>query len=311
MIRTFFKQIWESIKNLKRNGWMTIAAISSVTITLILVGVFLSVIMNTSKLATDIENNVRVVAYTEVNVHDNAKQIADPNDKTKLIDNKDYQKVYNEIKGLKHVEKITFSSKEEELEKLTKDYGDTWELFKGDANPLYDAYIVEADSPENVKTLAKEIDKLNGIEKANYGGENSDRVFGLAKTVRTWGLGAAALLLLVAIFLISNTIRITIMSRSREIQVMRLVGAKNSYIRTPFFFEGAWVGLIGAIVPALLVRWAYKVAYTSINPSLIRSGLAMLRPATFVPQIMAVMAIIGILIGAFGSIMAMRRYLKY
>ena len=85
MIRTFFKHLWQSIKNLRRNGWMTVAAVSSVTITLVLVGVFLAVILNTTKLASDLENNVRISTFLKLNIHDGEKEITDPNDKSKVI----------------------------------------------------------------------------------------------------------------------------------------------------------------------------------------------------------------------------------
>lgn len=310
MIRTFFKHMWQSIKNLRRNGWMTVAAISSVTITLVLVGVFLAVILNTTKLASDLENNVRVSTFLKLSVHDNDKEIVDPADKSKKIANPDYQKLAKEIKAMPHVVKVTYSSKENELDKLTKSLGDTWKMFKGDSNPLYDVYIVEADKPENVTSVAKKISKLAGVQRADYGGTNTKRIFGLSKIIRTWGLGAAGLLLFVAVFLISNTIRITIISRQREIQIMRLVGAKNGYIRWPFFLEGAWVGLIGAILPSLLVGFAYRIGYVGLQKPLAQQDLYLLNPDVFVPQIIVLMVVVGVAIGSVGSIISMRRFLK-
>ncbi|URZ88498.1 permease-like cell division protein FtsX [Floricoccus penangensis] len=310
MIRNFFRHILDSFKNLRRNGWMTIAAVSSVTITLALLGIFLSVILNTAKLATDIENNVRIMTYTKLDRHDNDKQYTDPKDKTKVIDNKDYHVIYDQIEKLDHVTNVTFSSKDDQLKKLTDNLGDTWELFKGDANPLYDVYVVEADKPENVKPLAKKLSEIDGVQKAEYGGKNTDRIFKVANTIKTWGLAGSALLIFVAIFLISNTIRITIMSRSREIQIMSLVGAKKGYIRWPFFLEGAWVGLIGSIIPVLLVNYLYNVAYKSFTPSLITQGLSIIKPTEFLPVISILIVAIGMVIGSLGSVISMRRYLK-
>ena len=114
MIRTFFKHLWQSIKNLRRNGWMTVAAVSSVTITLVLVGVFLAVILNTTKLASDLENNVRISTFLKLNVHDGEKEIADPNDKSKMVANPDYHKIEKAIEKVPHVTKVTYSSKENE-----------------------------------------------------------------------------------------------------------------------------------------------------------------------------------------------------
>ncbi|MGL4482000.1 MAG: permease-like cell division protein FtsX, partial [Lactococcus garvieae] len=224
MIRNLFKHLLESLKNLRRNGWMTVAAVSSVMITLTLVGLFLSVILNTAKLSSDIEKNVRIVAYMDLNVHDMDKKIEDPKNPKKEINNPNYRKIYSEIEKISDVASIKFSSKDEQLKQLTETLGSTWALFQGDANPLYDAYIVEADNPQDVEKVASAIKKIDGIQSANYGGANTERILALGNNVKIWGGAAAALLILVAIFLISNTIRITIMSRQREIQIMRLVG---------------------------------------------------------------------------------------
>ncbi|MDN6821241.1 MAG: FtsX-like permease family protein, partial [Lactococcus lactis] len=103
---------------------------------------------------------------------------------------------------------------------------------------------------------------------------------------------------------------ITILSRQREIQIMRLVGAKNGYIRWPFFLEGAWVGLLGSIIPGLIVAWAYRLAFVSLTPSLQSQKLSMYATNQFIPAIVGLMAVIGILIGSFGALLSMRRFLK-
>ena len=309
MIRNFFRHIGESLKNMKRNGWMTVAAVSSVMITLVLVGAFLSVIMNVSKLASGIENNVRIVAYTNLDIHDQSQKIVDPKDNAKQIENPNYKKIYDQISKVADIKTIKFSSREEQLKQLTETIP-TYKLFKGDANPLYDAYIIEAATPGKVQSVAKNVGQISGINKVNYGGSNTKQIFAFAKAIRLWGLGGAILLLLVAIFLIQNTIRITIMSRQREIQIMRLVGAKNGYIRWPFFLEGAWVGLLGSIVPSVLMAWVYRVAFISFAPTLHTQQLTMYTPSEFIPMIVGIMVVIGVLIGSFGALLSMRRFLK-
>lgn len=293
MIRTFFRHLLESIKSLKRNGWMTIASVSAVTITLTLVGIFMAVIMNATKLASDIESNVDVSVFVDIG--------------TKEADLDNLEK---ELKYMNHVTSVTFSSRDDELKKIQKAMGSAWKLFEGDSNPLYDVFIVSADTPQNTKDISKKAAKLDNVFKADYGGTSSDKIFGLADTVKTWGLAAAVLLLFVAMFLISNTIRITIMSRQREIQIMRLVGAKNSYIRWPFFLEGGWIGLLGAVVPVLVMVFGYRQAFQMVNPSLLRSGYSLLTPDTFTWQICLLMIVVGVFIGSVGSIMSMRRFLK-
>nr|WEJ77350.1 permease-like cell division protein FtsX [Streptococcus suis] len=308
MIRRFFRHFIESLKSLKRNGWMTIAAISSVAITLTLVGLFASVILNTAKLASDLEQNVRINVYLRANSTDQAETIV--NEAGETVANPDYQKVYNQIAAIENVQSVTYSSKDEQLQKLTATLGDTWNLFQGDANPLYDAYIIDTTEPQYVKTVAAEIAKIDGVTEVRDGEVETERIFKLANLVRTWGLAATGLLLFTAVFLISNTIRITIISRSREIQIMRLVGAKNSYIRGPFLWEGAWVGLLGAILPSALVYSLYKMIYTSVNASLASQDLSLISMNVFVPVMIGALFVIGIIIGSLGSVISMNRYLK-
>lgn len=308
MIRNFFRHLWESIKSLKRNIWMTIASVSSVAITLTLVGIFAAVLLNVEKIAQGIENNIQINVYLNVNSTDNSE--TKTNEVGETVQNDSYHQVYDQINALSGVKSVTFSSKDDQLAKLKETYGDDWTMFDGDSNPLQDVYVVEATSASKVKKVANKISKIEGVESVNYGGSNSDQLFKISKFIRTWGAAGTVLLVVVAIFLISNTIRMTIMSRHRDIEIMRLVGAKNSYIRGPFFFEGAWVGLFGAIVPSIIIYFGYKAVYASVNPQFEVQGLTLYPADTFLPMIIGGMFVVGILIGSLGSVISMRRYLK-
>ncbi len=294
MIRNFFRHLLESIKSLKRNSWMTLASVSAVTVTLVLVGIFLAVIMNVSKLAEDIEKDVNVSVFVNIGTEQEA-----------------LDQVKNELQKIDHVEKVTFSSKDEQLKKIQDAMGSAWQLFEEDSNPLYDVYIVSATEPQYTKSIQKEASKLADVYKADYGGLSSEKIFSISNAVQTWGLVGSALLILVAIFLISNTIRVTILSRQREIQIMRLVGARNSFIRGPFFFEGAWIGILGSVVPILLMTFGYTQVYLQLNPELLRSNYSLIPPDSFLWQINLLMLGIGVVIGALGSVISMRRFLKF
>ena len=307
MIRRFFRHLIESLKSLKRNGWMTVAAVSSVTITLSLVAIFASVILNTAKLASDISNNVRIVVYMRKDIADNSKTIVKEG---QTVKNNDYHKIYDALTSMDHVSKVTYSSKEEQYEKLTETMGSEWKVFEGDSNPLYDAYIVDTTEHKYVDSVAAEAKKLEGVSEVQDGGANTKKLFALSDFIRVWGLVGAGLLIFIAVFLISNTIRITIISRSREIQIMRLVGAKNSYIRGPFLFEGAWIGLLGSVLPVALVYFGYNMVYQTMNKNLVAQNLSMIEPNLFVPAMIGAVSVLGILIGSLGSSISMRRFLK-
>ena len=307
MIRRFFRHLIESLKSPKRNGWMTVAAVSSVTITLSLVAIFASVILNTAKLASDISNNVRIVVYMRKDIADNSKTIVKEG---QTVKNNDYHKIYDALTSMDHVSKVTYSSKEEQYEKLTETMGSEWKVFEGDSNPLYDAYIVDTTEHKYVDSVAAEAKKLEGVSEVQDGGANTKKLFALSDFIRVWGLVGAGLLIFIAVFLISNTIRITIISRSREIQIMRLVGAKNSYIRGPFLFEGAWIGLLGSVLPVVLVYFGYNMAYQTMNKNLVAQNLSMIEPHLFVPAMIGAVSVLGIFIGSLGSSISMRRFLK-
>lgn len=307
MISRFFRHLIESIKSLKRNGWMTVAAVSTVMITLSLVAIFVSVILNAAKLGNDIANNVQVVVHLRQDIHDDSKRIVQDGQE---VDNASYHKVYDELVALPNVEKVEFSSKEEELDKLVKVMGEDWKLFQGDANPLYDTYIVSTTDHQYVNEVAEKVKAIEEVAEVEDGGTNTQKIFGLSNFIQTWGLGLAAALVFIAVFLISNTIRITIISRSREIQIMRLVGAKSSYIRGPFLLEGAWIGFLGALLPAALVYFGYDIAFQSFNPALAGQNLSMIMPDIFIPVMIGGLFVIGIIIGSIGSGISMRKYLK-
>lgn len=299
----FFRYNWESLKSIKRNGWMTFAATTSVTITLILLGLFASVMLNVEKVTRDIEGNVPILVRLSEGSTDAQKTIK--NDKGETVTNKNYHKVYDQIMAFDQVKSITYSSKEAQLEKYKATLGDDWE-----SSPLLDVYEVKLTSSDSLKSLSAKIQDLEEVDSVDFGGADIERLTTVTNYIRIGGLAGTGILLLIAIFIISNTIRITIMARQNEIQIMRLVGAKNSYIKGPFFFEGAWIGLIGTIVPALLMFFIYTWVYQGMNPSFQEDNLSLYAPSFFIPAMIVAMAAVGMVIGALGSVLSMRRFLK-
>lgn len=292
-LRTAKRHIIDSFKSLKRNGWMSIAAVSAVTVTLLLVGTFIAMLMNVNKLATDIENDVSVRVYID------------------LAANEEQQKeLQSELETLDNVDSVEFSSRKDELEQVVGSYGDEFNLFDGDDNPLYDVFIVNTDVPENTSPVAKQIEELEYVTQVNYGGATADNLFKTMNTVRNIGAVVIVALILTAVFLISNTIRITIFSRSTEIEIMKLVGATNWYIRWPFLIEGAMIGLVGAIIPVTILSFAYVAAYDLGTDFLAGTYFGLLTPNPFLYQVGGLMMAIGIVIGAIGSFMSIRKFLK-
>lgn len=303
-----FKHFWEALKGLFRNGLMSFIAISSVGLTLTLLAFFSAIVLNAERLTTGVEGNIQINTFLLFESTDNSETVV--NERGETIPNPDFHKVYNQIMGLPEVEGITFSSKDEQLASLKETMGADWEIYDQD-NPLSDVYIVSTTHADAVKDVAAAIEKIGGVESVSYGGLKAENLFKVADAVRIWGLVVTAVILLMAIFFISNTIRMTIISRSTEIQIMRLVGAKSGYIRGPFFIEGALVGFLGAIGPSLLVYLGYHFAYAEWNPELVLQNLSLYKPEPFIYYLIAGVFAIGIVIGAVGSSLSIRKYLKF
>jgi len=292
-IRTMWRHIRDAVKSLFRNGWSTFGAISAVSMVLLLVGIFVSLLFNMNKIATDVEQDVNVRVYIDLAA-----------DETKT------EELKAAIQALNAVDTVKFRSKDEELDDITKSVAQEFELFKNDSNPLRNAFDVSTKNPKQTKEVATTIEKMDYVARVNYGGAKADTLFKVISTSRNVGIGVIAVLLIIALFLISNTIRATIHARRTEIEIMQLVGATKAYIRWPFFLEGGFIGLIGSIVPIALLWGLYLWVYKGGSDFFAGSNFSLLSPNPFLYRLSLAMAGVGVLIGSFGSIFSMRRFLK-
>ena len=292
-IRTMWRHIRDAVKSLFRNGWSTFGAISAVSMVLLLVGIFVSLLFNMNKIATDVEQDVNVRVYIDLAA-----------DETKT------EELKAAIQALDAVNTVKFRSKDEELDDITKSVAQEFELFRNDSNPLRNAFDVSTKNPNQTKEVATTIEKMDYVARVNYGGARADTLFKVISTSRNVGIGVIAVLLIIALFLISNTIRATIHARRTEIEIMQLVGATKAYIRWPFFLEGGFIGLIGSIVPIAVLWGLYLWVYKGGSDFFSGSNFSLLAPNPFLYRLSLVMAGVGVLIGSFGSIFSMRRFLK-
>lgn len=292
-IRTTWRHIRDAVKSLFRNGWSTFGAISAVSMVLLLVGIFVSLLFNMNKIATDVEQDVNVRVYIDLAA-----------DETKT------EELKAAIQALDAVDTVKFRSKDEELDDITKSVAQEFELFRNDSNPLRNAFDVSTKNPKQTKEVATAIEKMDYVARVNYGGAKADTLFKVISTSRNVGIGVIAVLLIIALFLISNTIRATIHARRTEIEIMQLVGATKAYIRWPFFLEGGFIGLIGSIVPIAVLWGLYLWVYKGGSDFFAGSNFSLLAPNPFLYRLSLAMAGVGVLIGSFGSIFSMRRFLK-
>ncbi|WP_397537265.1 permease-like cell division protein FtsX [Rummeliibacillus pycnus] len=289
---TISRHVRESFKSIGRNGWMTFASVSAVTVTLLLVGVFMVIMMNLNKVATDVENDVEIKVLIDLQA-----------------DSKAETTLQQQIKDMPGVESMKYSSKEQELNGLVKDFGEDLSLFK-QSNPLRNVLYVKAENPQQTATVAKKIDALDNTYEVLYGKGKIEKLFNFLNISRNVGIVLIIALLLTAMFLISNTIKITITARRKEIEIMKLVGATNWFVRIPFVLEGMWLGLLGAIIPIAVVTILYSQLYSVIAPKMKGEIFQLLDVTPFIFEVDLLILLMGVVIGIWGSFMSVRKFLK-
>src|SRR5699024_8955513 len=217
-----------------------------------------------------------------------------------------------QIEEIAGVESVRFSSKDDELKELIDgmgEEGEAWSLFEQD-NPLNHAYVVKAIEPQDTESIAKQIEQMDHVYKVNYGQEVVPKLFKFNNYARAIGLILIIGLVLTAIFLISNTIKLTIMARSEEIGVMKLVGATNGFIRWPFFVEGFLLGVLGSVIPIAAIAAGYRYLVSNISGQTGFYFVELLPYNPFVWQLSLIIVVFGGLIGMWGSVMSIRKFLK-
>ncbi|MFD1020325.1 permease-like cell division protein FtsX [Thalassobacillus hwangdonensis] len=295
-LRTVGRHIREGGKNVWRNGWMTISSIGAVTTTLLLVGIFLALMLNLNEIAEKVEKDVEIKVLVDRTVEKDSEVEA----------------IGDKIKDISGIGTVTFSPKEEELKNLIDSMGDegkAFEMFE-QTNPLNDAYVIKPADPLDTLDIAAEIEGFEGIHKVNYGEEIVQRLFKFNEYARNIGLALIVGLVFTAIFLISNTIKITIIARKREIGIMKLVGATNNFIRWPFFIEGLILGVLGSIIPIAAVVSGYYYVYYNLRDRIQFEFIQLLPFNPFALQLSLLILGIGAFIGVWGSVMSVRKFLK-
>lgn len=293
--RTLLRHIREGTKNIFRNGWMTFASIAAVTTTLILVAVFLALVLNLDQMARNIEQDVQISTLIDVTA-----------DEDQIV------RLGEEIEQIDGVAEVQFSSNDNELSKLIESMGDegqAWSMFEQD-NPLNHVYIVEASVPEETEAIANQIEELDSVENVLFGKEVVEQLFQFNNYARAVGLALIIALVFTAIFLISNTIKITIIARSTEIGIQKLVGATNSFIRWPFFVEGALLGILGSLAPVAVILGGYYYIYNNFTDVINFRFVELLPFDPFAWQLSGMVLLIGAVIGIWGSVMSVRKFLK-
>ena len=285
--------ITESLHSIKRNGLMSVASLMTVALSLLILGIFTVMVMNLNHMASVLESQVQVTVYLQESLND-----------------VEMREVGTRITKLPGVTRVTFVNKAEAMTRFKQRLGAQQGLLAelGEANPLPNSFEVKVDRPDRVKPVALAIAQLKGIEAARYGQEVVEQLFSLTRMVRIFGLVLIVFLGLAALFIIVNTIRLTVFARRREIGIMKYVGATDWFIRWPFLLEGMVLGLVGALVAVLLLAEAYSALLGQAQATL--AFLPLIPRQPFLSYVSVLLLLSGMAIGALGSAISLRKFLN-
>ena len=293
-IRRYFR---DAMKSVIRNFSLSLASISCIAITLIVVGISIVLSYNVENMTDSIKKDVTMVVFLKSDTTEDEV--------------KDIQK---KITNMGNIEEIKFKSKKEYAEE-TKERDEVFSFivdnWTDETNPLLDSFLIKVKEVEEIKNTASSIKKIDKVELVNYGEDMVDQLITVFDVIRKVSIGAVVALILVTAFLIANTIKLAIFSRKTEIEIMRLVGASNISIKIPFIIEGSFIGILGSIFPIILMIYGYTSLYNYFDGKLFGSSLAMLiEPYPFIYLSSLLLLGIGIVVGMFGSYSAVKKYLK-
>ncbi len=282
----------ETYKSIRRNGFMSFASISTVAVSLMVLGMFLLIFLNTNNLAGYLESQVQVSVYMEDDVTE-----------------EELAAVQKNLSSMQGVVRVTAISRQEALERFRERLGEQQQLLDslGTDNPFPDSFEVQVDKPERIEALMPKINEIDKVETARFGQEAVEHLFQLTGILRVGGVVLAIFLALATLFIISNTIRLTVFARRKEVVIMKYVGATDWFIRWPFLLEGMTLGFLGAVIANMLLNSTYSAFLSSVYTTL--AFLPLLPPQPLMTYVSVFMLIAGTGIGALGSYISLRKFL--
>ena len=283
----------ETFRSLFRNRFMAIASVLTVTLSMFILGVFLSAVLNINHIASYLENQVEMTVYLKDGL--TTDQVMG---------------IGKYLKAQPGMKEIKFTNKDQAMEDFRERMGDQQGLLDAiNGNPLPASYQMSFQTPEQLKTAAEVVAKYQGVETVQYGKDIIEQLYKVAQVIRLSGIVLIIFLAGAELFIISNTIRLTVFARRREIQIMKYVGASNGFIRWPFLFEGMVIGFLGSGFASLILWEGYKTVISEMAAAgLVFIPMIPLWP--FMGYTTLIILAAGIVIGVMGSAISLRKYMK-
>lgn len=295
-IRTLGYMIKEGLKNLWRNRMMSLASIGSVTATLIILGMIFILIFNINSMAEGAKEQFDTI---QVYLEDGISQ-------------ERMDEIGSRIKEIENIKDIEFESSNDALERMKGRWGEHAYLLDDlETNPLPNSYIIYLDDIENSEAVVKKIKSIKNIDEVRFHKDIIDKLITMTNLIRIVGIVIIVILISISVFIIGNTIKLTVAARKREINIMKYVGATNWFVRWPFFIEGTMLGLFGATFALLLIFFSYRYLYNMASANFYVMMTTYLIPVKkILDNLLLIFIVLGAGIGALGSINSMKKYLK-
>ena len=296
LFRLFGRSVRDAFKSVVRNFSLSIASISCISITLIVVAFSLVASTNVNNFTSLIEKDITIVAFLN-----------------NQINEKGIETFEKELSQIDNIASKEFKSKEQSKKEMMEE-SDFLKSSMGEwsekENPLKDSYLIKVKDINKIKETAAQIKDLENVAVVDYGEGMIENLISAFSLIEKISIILVLILVFVTVFLIINTIKLTIFSRKREISIMRVVGASNFSIKTPFVIEGMIIGAIGAIIPIITIIYGYLAIYNHFEGQLFSPLIKLIKPTPYIYQVSLAVLGLGILVGMIGSSRAVRKYLK-
>lgn len=289
--------IKEGYDNLKKHGSKTFSTMLIIFLTLIIVGIFLLLFQNVNSNIARIREQQGLQAFIKDGISDSDIE---------------YAKV--QIESIEGVKKpVEYINKEAAYKDALNVFGDRAYFLEGleKVNPFPASFIVRFENIEDADVIKQQVEKVENIYNVNYNEGTISAVISISKIANIFLLSVGTVMLIVSMFIISNTIKLAVYSNKREIYIMRYIGATNSFIRKPFIYEGVIMGVISSLLAFITISLVYVVAYARLPKMGTSLGIFGIMPYSQLwYQVLVVFIFIGLFIGIVGSSFSVRKYLK-
>ena len=296
MFRMLGRSIRDSFKSVIRNFSLSLASISCITITLVIVSISIIASLNVEHFTEEIEKDLTIVVFLDNNTTE-----------------EEVSEIKTKLDNMSNISSYTFKNKKEIKENMQKEsevFNAVLDEWEDEDSPLKDTFQIKVKDAKGISKTAKQIKKIDKVSVVKYGEGMVDKLIRAFSSIEKATYIVVIALILVTVFLIINTIKLTISARRREIGIMRLVGASNIFINTPFIIEGMILGALGSIIPIVFTTYGYIAFYNHFDGHLFSEVIQLIEPEPFIYNVSLIVLGIGILVGTIGSAGAVRKYLK-